>query len=109
MANFYNTYFGTQSQFDPTIYDDNTQKGFNNSYQNYGITVGLNKNRTSQGVEKGWRNNAQRTSSGIKSVNDLFGTNFTKVTDAQNYINQMLRICTRTGELANDKRATNNW
>jgi len=24
MANFYDTYFGTQSQFDPTIYDDNT-------------------------------------------------------------------------------------
>lgn len=110
MANFYDTYFGTQSQFDPTIYDDNTQKGFNNSYQNYGITVGLNKNRTSQGVEKDWRNNAQRTSSGIKSVNDLFGTNFTKVTDAQNYINQMLRnAAIRTGADFGKINVDNKW
>lgn len=110
MANFYDTYFGTQSQFDPTIYDDNTQKGFDNSYQNYGITVGLNKNRTSQGVEKRWKNNTQRTSSGLKSVNDLFGTNFTKVTDAQNYINQMLRnAAIRTGADFGKITVDNKW
>lgn len=101
-------YFGTNSQFNTTIYDENSNPDFHNTYQNYGIVKGLTPDRKSIGVQAGWirKNNIDRTKQGLSDLNNTFkstydtnDTSINNVINAQKQINQLLKqISVNTGQ-----------